>query len=44
MKTMNVSFNFSYSVVETNREILCEAKAYQSVSLSLTDFAESREP
>ena len=43
MKTMNVSFNFSYSVVETNREILYEAKAYESVSLSLTDFAESRE-
>jgi len=31
-------------VVETNREILCEAKAYGSASLSLTDFAQSREP
>ena len=33
---MNVSFNFSYSVVETNREILCEAKAYEVAPLVIS--------
>ena len=37
---MNASFNCFDPVVETNIEILCEAKAYELVSLSLRDFAE----
>ena len=45
IKTMNISFNFSYSVVETNREILYVAKAYESLSPLLTSRSpESHEP